>query len=174
MGKKGGRITTRALFLPGLIAVEKARKVGMMCGWPNCLRAADWRMHIPLLVSVRWNACKGCSAIRRLASSRSFGGEKNDLRRMRYGASHLVRPQAPAGPGFALRRPPHLPRFGGAAGGLPAVRRGEARAAGVFGRQRPAHEAFCAVRRSALPQRYDQGRGRGTEPGLANGQTAGN
>jgi len=47
---------------------------------------------------------------------------KNDLRGLRYRSLPLVRPQASSGTGSALRRPPHLPRPGGAARGLPPLR----------------------------------------------------
>ena len=89
--------------------VEKAQKFGMIGGWPNQSDAADWRMHIPSPVFAPCNVSKGCSAIPRRASSRSCGGEKNGVRRLWYGTSHLVRPPTPAGAGFALRRLPTEP-----------------------------------------------------------------
>ena len=66
---------------------------------------------------------------RKRGSSPSSAGEKNDLRRLRDGTQWLVRPKAEAGAGFALRRSPNLPRCGGSSSRLPAVWRGEARAA---------------------------------------------
>ena len=56
--------------------VEKARKFGMIGGWPNQSDAADWRMHIPSPVFAPCNALMGSSVTRVLASSHSCGGEK--------------------------------------------------------------------------------------------------
>ena len=55
--------------------------------------------------------------------------------------------------GYGICRAPisHLSRFGGASGRLPAVWRGEARAAGVSGRERAAHEALRLLRGPTLP-----------------------
>ena len=153
--------------------IENERKVGMMCGWPNQSNAADWRTHIPFRAFARCNVSTGCSVIRVRGSSLWFDGEKNDLWHLRYGASQLVRPKATAGTGFALRRSPHLPRVGGASGRLPAVWRGEARAAGFSGRERAAHEALRLVRGPALSQWHDPRRRRGAAPGLADGQAIG-
>jgi hypothetical protein len=47
---------------------------------------------------------KGCSVTREFASSNSVGEEKSDLRRMRYGALHVVRPSVAPGARSALRR----------------------------------------------------------------------
>ena len=153
--------------------IENERKVGMMCGWPNQSNAAGWRTHIPFPAFARCNVSKGCSVIRMRGSSPWFAGEKNDLRHLRDGASQLVRPNAAAGAGFVLRRSPHLPRLGGSSGRLPPVWRGEARAAGVPGRERAPHEALCLVRGPALPHGTIQRRCRGAAPGLADGQGAG-
>src|SRR6185312_3861905 len=122
--------------------IEKDRKVGMMCGWPNQSNAAGWRTHIRSLAFARSNASKGCSVIRKLGSSPSFAGEKNALWQLRYGTPRVVRPKAATSSGFALRGSPYLPRVGGASGRLPAVWRGEARAAGLLGRECAAHQAF--------------------------------
>src|SRR5208337_2256658 len=127
----------------------------MICGWPHHPNAADWRTHIPSLAFAPCNVSKDCSVSPALGSSLLCGGEKNDLRYLRHGASQLVRPQAPAGAGSVLRRSPHLPRSGGASGRLPALWLGEARAAGLSGRQRAAHEALCAVRGPTLSQWCD-------------------
>src|SRR5271169_816924 len=124
MGKSSGLITTRSLFSRCLRHIEKGQKVGMMCGWPNPSNAADWRTHIPSRAFARCSVSKDCSEIPAPGLSPSFGGEKNDLRHLRHEVLQLVRPKAPAGPGFVLRRSPHLPRLGGASGRLPAVWRG--------------------------------------------------
>src|ERR1039457_404251 len=173
MGKTSGVITNRSPLLSGLRHIAKGRKFGMMYGWPNQSNAADWRMHIPFQAFAPCNVSKGCSVIRARGSLLSFGGEKNDLRHLRYGASWLVRPKATAGTGFVLRRSPHISRHGGASGRLPAVWRGEARAAGLSGRERAAHEALCPVRGPALSKWHDPRRRRGAAPGLADGQAAG-
>src|ERR1019366_9633181 len=150
--------------------IENERKVGMMCGWPNQSNAADWRTRIPFQAFARCNVSKGCSVIRVRGSSPWFDGEKNDLR---HGASELVRPKTSAGTGLVLRRSPHLPPLGGASGRLPAVWRGEARAAGFSGRERAAHEALRPVRGTPVSKWHDPRRCRGAAPGLADGQAAG-
>src|SRR5208337_2693235 len=129
MGKNGCLITMRSLFLQGLWHLEKVAKVGMMCGCQNHPDVADWRTHILSLVFDRSCECKGYLVTPKRASLHSSGGGKNGLRRVRNGTSHLVRSAAATSAGFALCRPPDLPRFGGAAGGLSQVRRSEARAA---------------------------------------------
>ena len=48
----------------------------MMCGWPNPLNAADWRMHIPFQAFAPCNVSKDCSAIPALGSLPSFVGKK--------------------------------------------------------------------------------------------------
>src|SRR5882724_2948501 len=146
--------------------IENERKFGMMCGWPNQSNAADWRTRIPFQAFAPCNVSKGCSVIRVRGSSPWFDGEKNDLRHLRHGASELVRPKTSAGSRLVLRRPPHLSGLGGASGRLPAVWRGEARAAGFPGRERAAHEAICAVRGPALSKWHDPRRRRGAAPGL--------
>src|SRR5450756_1217326 len=98
MGKTSGLITGRSLFSEDPRHIEKGRKVGMMCGWPNQSNTADWRMHIPSRVFAHCSVSKDCSVIRARGSLPSFGGEKNDLRYLRHSVSQLVRPQAPAGP----------------------------------------------------------------------------
>src|SRR5215216_1701300 len=50
------------------------------------------------------------------------------------------------GPGPCLRRPAHLLRSGSAARVLPALRQGEARTAGLPGRQPVLHQALCLLR----------------------------
>ena len=150
--------------------IENDWKVGMMCGWPNQSNAVGWRMHIRSQAFARCNASKGCSVIRKLGSSPLFAGEKNRLRHLRDGTPRVVRPQAAASSGFALRRSPYLPGPGDASGRLPAVWRGEARASRLPGRECAAHEALRPVRGPALSQRHDPRRRRGAAPGLADGQ----
>jgi len=142
----------------------------MMCGWQNQSNVAGWRTHIRSQASARCNVSKGCLVIRKRGSSPSFAGEKNGLRQLRYRTPRVVRPKAEASSGFALRRSPYLPRLGGASGRLPTVWRGEARAAGLSGRECAAHEAFRPVRGPALSKWHDQGRRRGTALGLADGE----
>ena len=142
----------------------------MMCGWPNQSNAAGWRTHIRSRAFARSNASKGCSVTRKRDSSPLFAGEKNGLWPLRYRTPRVVRPKAAASSGFALRRSPYLPRVGGASGRLQTVRRGEARAVGLSGRECAAHEALRPVCRPALPKWHHQGRGRGAAPGLADGQ----
>jgi hypothetical protein len=153
--------------------IVKGRKVGMMCGWPNSSNAVDWRTHIPFRAFALCNGSKDCSVIPARGLLPWCGGEKNDLRYLRCGVSQLVRPTAPASSGFVVRRSPHLPRPGGASGRLPAVWRGEARAAGLSGRERTAHEALCPVRGPALSHWHDPRRCRGAALGLADRQATG-
>src|SRR5918992_5521190 len=62
----------------------------------------------------------------------------------------LVRPTRAMGPGPCLGRSAHLLGSGSATRALPALRQGEARTAGLPGRQSVLHQALCLLRGSAL------------------------
>src|ERR687895_2566514 len=63
------------------------------------------------------------------------GTQKNALWGVWSSTPGLVRPTRAMGPGPCLRRPAHLLGSGSATRVLPALRQGEARTAGLFGRQ---------------------------------------
>src|SRR5450759_475940 len=79
--------------------------------------------------------CAVSSVIRRRASSRSPGAQKNGLRVLRANSFGLVRPAYTAGSRSAVRRHAHLPGDRGPAGAMPQLRQGEARAARFPGGQ---------------------------------------
>lgn len=106
-------------------------------------------------------------------SSRSCGGQKNMLWRLRYAARGVVRPKATARARSRMRRHPRLSRHRGTPRRVPALRHGEARAPGVSGRQPALHQALCFLRRTPLSQSHDQGCGQGTQARLAHGQGIG-
>ena len=148
-------------------------KFGMMAGCQELANRVVWSMHTPSPAFVPEPLCKVCSVIRTRGWSPWFVGEKNDLRRMWHGSPRLVRPYAATGSGPALRPVPDLPGPGSAAGRLPSVREGEARAAGVPAGERAAHRALCPLCRAPLPHRHDQGHRQGDESRLADGQAPG-
>src|ERR1035437_2663094 len=142
----------------------------------ECLKHSKsvvWRMHIGSPVFARCRPSTESLVMPTHGLSVSYVGEKNRLRDLWDGALALVRPPATSSTGSAVWEPPHLPGAGGTTRSLPSVWRREGRAAGEFSRERAAHGAFCPLRRETLPQRHDQGRGRGAEPGLAHGQASG-
>ena len=120
--------------------------------------------------SVRRPRSKGYLATPRLVLSSWSGVKKNGLRAVRYGVSELLRQQDAACPGPCLWGCANLFGSGGAAGLLPAVREGEAGAAGLAVRQPLLHEAVCVVCRATVPFHEYQGRGQGRASGLAYGK----
>ena len=129
---------------------------------------------MPSLDFVRCVACAASSAIRRHASSRWSGAQKNAVRGLRTSAPRLVRPHAcgacaicPAGDHARLSR------VRSAAGRLPALRRREARAARLSWPTIRSTPSASPSTSAAAAARHDQGRRRGAAPRLAHGQGAG-
>ena len=88
-------------------------------------------------------------------------------------AAQLLRPPTAVGAGPVVRRHADVSGCGSAPRGLPEMRGGEARTAGVAGRQSVLHQAICLLRGTAVSGRHDQGCGRGAASGLGLGQDAG-
>jgi hypothetical protein len=130
-------------------------------------------MHIGFLVSDPLRKCAACSAIRMHASSLLFGAQKNDLWGVRTKTFRLVRSQGSPRSRSSSRQLAYLPGVRGAAGRVPSVRQGEARASGVPGGQSALYQAICFLRRPTLPQRSDPGCCQGVEAGLAYGEGTG-
>ena len=114
-------------------------------------------MRMPSRVFVRNPRYAGSSAIRRRASSPLNGAQKNSLRLLRSSAHGLVRPADASGARSVLRRYACLPRVRGSARAVPQLRQGEARAAGLPGRQPVLYQTFRALRGPTLPCDHDQG-----------------
>src|ERR671914_805631 len=106
-------------------------------------------------------------------SSASDGAQKNALWGVWSSTPGLVRPTRAMGPGPCVRRPAHLLGSGSATRVLPALRQGEARTAGLPGRQSVVYQALCLLRGSALSLGDGQGHRRGASSGLGDGQRAG-
>jgi hypothetical protein len=150
---------------------ERAPKLGAICRCPDHARNSGvLPTRTPSLDFVRALGCAGSLAIRRRGSSHSFGGQKNGVRYVWDGAPELVRSTHAADPRSVLRRHTGLPRTRCATRPLPALWQGEARAPGLSGGQPVLHEAVRLLRRPALSQCHDPGRGQRPAPGLAHGQ----
>ena len=141
-----------------------------MRGWAN---SDDFRISIGSPASSPWLECGGSSVTLGPWSSRSAGAEKNSLRGLRDRASRLLRSTAAPRARSLLRRPTSLSRALGSPGRLLSVRWREARAARLAGRQSPLHQAVRLLRGPTLPREHRQGDRRGTAPGLAHRQGAG-
>ena len=83
------------------------------------------------------------------------------------------RPKSAAGSGFVLWRHAGISGVRDSSGTLSKLRQSEARATGVFGGQSILHQALCPLCGAALPHGDYQGRGQGTQVGLAYGQGVG-
>ena len=146
---------------------EPSRESGMIAACQLADARADCGMRIAFPGSARVRPSRGSSVILTPASSPSPGGQKNSVRDVRPGAARVVRPQTPPPPGSRLRRPAHLPRRRGAAGGLAALWQGEAGAARVSGGQSLLHEALRFLRGAALSGLPDPRCGQGAAARLA-------
>lgn len=118
-------------------------------------------------VSVRRPRSKGYLATPRLVISSWSGVKKTGVRAVRYGVSELLRQQDAACPGPRLWGCANLSGSGGAAGLLPAVRKGEAGVAGVAVREPLLHKAVGVVCRATGPFHEYQGRASGLAHGEA-------
>ena len=145
----------------------------MIFGWLPQTNASGFWTHIGSSVSGPWNGSVVSSVIRGRASSHSCGGQKNTLRRLWPAAQGLVRPQDPPGSRPVVRRYSRLLGAGGSAGRLTELRAGEARTAGLPGRQPPVHETLRLLCGQAGAGIHHPGRGPGAEARLAHGQGAG-
>lgn len=93
---------------------------------------------------------------------------------LRNRAPEFLRQPDPPGPGGPLMRGcADITGSGGAARFLPAVRQGEAGAAGLAGRQSLLHEAVSLFCGTAVPRHEYHGRGQGRASGLAHDEGIG-
>ena len=161
---------TERLEIEAFGAFDPGDKTGERCACLPHASESGYSTHIASLDFAPRNSSKAFLVTRRRASSPSSGAQKNGVRRLRSGASGLVRPQAAPRARSALRRHADLPRFRSASRALPELRRGEARAARLAGRQPALHQALRHLRGAALPGILDQGRRPRTAPGLEDGQ----
>jgi len=123
----------------------------MICRWPRHRSGDAWSTHTLLPDFVLQPPCEDVLAIRRRGSSSLLGAQKNVLRRLRNDASQLPRPHTAAGTGLAERPSADLPRSGGAPGLLPAMFRGEARAAEPLSRLIDSPKQLLHSRASQYP-----------------------
>ena len=141
-----------------------------MSGWAN---SDDFRMSTGSPASSPWLECGVSSVTLGPWSSRSAGAEKNSLRGVRDRVSRLLRPTAAPRARPLLWRQAGLSRALGSPGRLPSVWWREARAARLVGGQPALHQAVRLLRGPALPREHRPGDRRGTAPGLADRQGAG-
>ncbi len=147
-----------------MLCLHEVWKSGMLAG---CEHTDASGTPIAFPVSGRVQRYGASSVIRRPASFASGGGGKNGLRRVRQRPASLLRPQDPSSPRPPLRRHAGLPGARDPPRPLRALRRREAREAGLAGRQPALHQAVRLLRGPALSPDHDQGGGRGTWPRLA-------
>src|SRR5665811_1803743 len=83
--------------------------------------------------------------------SRSLGAEKNGMRCLRPVASELLRQAGPSHPGPVVRQQAGVPGGGAAAGGVPELRQGEAREAGLARGQSVLHQTPVSYTHLTLP-----------------------
>src|SRR5712671_1637672 len=101
------------------------RNFGMMSGCPNHAPFVVLPMHIGSPAFVPYRRSTGSLVTRMRGSSVLYVGEKNGLCNLWDSSLGLVRPATAAGSRSVLRKPPHLPRLGGASCSLPSVRHRE-------------------------------------------------
>ena len=120
----------------GFQAFRRTREIGIMLGWPiQRSDGGDCGTRTRFLAFVRNPRCAASSVIRRRASSPLCGAQKNGLRRLWPRAIGLVRSQDAAGARSVVRRRAGVSRARDSTPRVPRLRQGEARAAGVPGRQ---------------------------------------
>ena len=152
-------IVLKPLWILCFLAHRSVLKTGTIYRCSKLARAfADSPTRMRSGAFVHVPGCVGCSGIRRLGSSRLFGGQKNCLRRVWNDATRMVRPAYAAHSRPVVRRHAGVPRARGAPCSVPMLWHGEARAPRLSGRQSVLHEAICLLRRPALPQRDDSDR----------------
>ena len=103
----------------------------MICGWQEHLEDGGYKTCTPFPDFAPWRPCTACSVTARHGSSNWFGAQKNVLRKLRYGASHVVRPHAASCTRSLQWWRAGISAAGGAARSMPALPGREARAAGV-------------------------------------------
>ena len=161
-------------IIAGFRAFREVAEFGIMFRWPDQQSESGGSgTRMPSPVFVRYRRCAGFSATPRRVLSLCDGAQKNALWGVWSSTPGLVRPTRAMGPGPCLRRPAHLLGSGSATRVLPALRQGEARTAGLPGRQSVLHQALCLLRGSALSLGDGQGHRRGASSGLGDGQRAG-
>ena len=147
----------RGLFAKDFRRVRVPRNSGTL--WrchTNAIENADCGIHTRSKSSDQRLPCAGFLVSLMRASSPYDGAQKNTLRRVRNAARRLVRPQDTKGSRSVVWRHADLFGVGHPACRLSVLRQGEARGAGVPGRQPVLHQAFCLVRWPALCDRLDQ------------------
>ena len=136
----------RPIFV-GFRACREVAEFGIMFRWLNQRsESGGCGMRMPSPGFVRNPRCAASSAIRRRGSSPLNGAQKNDsaaavVERSRVGTTGGLRQVRDLSCGDTA----YLPRVRGAARAVPRLRQGEARAAGVPGRQPVLHQALCAI-----------------------------
>jgi hypothetical protein len=108
----------------GFESLGVGEKLGMNWRWGN---GDGCRTHIALRGRDRWQRYVECLATRRHGSLSWYGGEKNDVRRVRTSAVELLRPTSACGAGPIVRRYAHLPCRGHASPHPPIYDRQPAR-----------------------------------------------
>ena len=153
--------------------IDDPSETGMISRWLHYASTSVFSTHTGSPVSGRRLEFAESSVTRRRASSRLCGAQKNGLQGMWSSALGLVRPDDTARSRSFLRRHAGLSGIRGSTGSVSTLRQGEARTTRLPCRQSVLHQAVRLVRRPALPDQHDPGRGRGTAPGLAYGQGTG-
>ncbi len=145
-----------------------------MFAWPlPGSDSGDCGMRIASPAFVRNRRCAVSSAIRRRASSSSFGAQKNALRLLRSSAHGLVRPAHAARSRSAVWRRADLPGDRCASGAVQELRASEERAARLPGRQPLLYPTLCLRRGATLSSGHDQGCCRGIQASLGDDQDSG-
>lgn len=128
----------------GFRACREVAEFGIMFRWLNQRNeSGDCGMRMPSPDSDRNRRCAESLAIPKRVLSLYNGAQKNTLRGVRLHAPGLVRPALSLGTRSCLRRAAYLSGSGGASRGLPRLRQGETRTAGLSGRQSDLHPALC-------------------------------
>ena len=116
----------------GVEAFRQVLGIGIMDGWLlHRSECGGSRTRMRSRAFVRNPRCAACLAIRRHASLRLFGAQKNDLRLLWPSAVRMVRPADPGGARSFLRRPARVPGVRGPADAMQELRHCKARAARV-------------------------------------------
>ena len=152
----------RGLLAKGFRWIRGMRISGILPRWQtNAHASADCGMHMPLKGSAQRLLSVVSSVIPKHVSSRWFGAQKNTLWCLWHAARQLVRPQDAAGPRSVVWRYAGICGTRHPARRVSALWQGEARAAGVSGRQSVLYQTLRLVRGSALCHGVGQGGCRG-------------
>lgn len=160
----------KTLYGQGVHKLERSSKSGIGFPWYDI---DDFGIHIGFLVSARSTASVESSETPGPGLFDLCVGEKNGMRSVRSGASFVLRPEDPKGPGFVLRGCAHLPGGGDPKGLLPKVQERETREIGMAGGQSFPHEAICLLCGPSVSGLGDHGCREGTASGLEDGEGPG-